>query len=92
MSDPPTPCGEWEIARSYSKVQIEARGYPAPTEIVAKLSVLGAKIGEDAVRRVERSGGLSKLRPFRTAMNFLKFLVYLKLKINLYQNKVLHSL
>ncbi len=74
------------------QVNIEARGYPAPTETLIKLNRLGARIGEGRVTHLERVGGLSKLKPFQTSINFLKFLVYLKFKIYLYRTKVIHSL
>lgn len=73
-------------------INLEARGYPTPTEIVIKLSVLGAKLGEIGITHLEREGGLSKLKPFATGMNFLRFLIYLKTKINLYNKKILHKL
>lgn len=74
------------------QVHIEARGYPAPTELTVKLCTLGAKIGEAGITHIERQGGLSKLRPFTTAVNFLKFLFYLKIKIRLYNKKIIHTL
>ena len=74
------------------QINIEARGYPAPTEVCIKLTRLGAKLGEEGVSHAERAGGLSKLRPFQTSVNFLKFLTYLKFKIFLYNQKVIHSL
>ncbi len=74
------------------QINIEARGYPAPTEVCIKLTRLGAALGEAGVSHAERAGGLSKLRPFQTGVNFLKFLTYLKFKIYLYNQKVIHSL
>jgi len=74
------------------QVNIEARGYPAPTEILIKLNRLGANVSEGRVTHTERTAGLSKLKPFQTSVNFLKFLIYLKLKIYLYKTKVIHSL
>jgi len=79
--------GEW-----IQKINIEARGYPAPTEIVVKLFKLGAKFGEAGVNHIERQAGLSKLRPFQTGIIFLWFLFFLRLKIHLYNKKIIHSL
>lgn len=73
-------------------INLEARGYPNPTEIVVKLSVLGARLGEVGITHYEREGGLSKLNPFATGINFLKFLIYLKIKIKLYNKKILYLL
>lgn len=70
-------------------LKLEARGYPTPTEIVIKLLVLGARLGEVGITHSEREGGLSKLTPFATGINFLKFLFFLKLKIRLYNKKIL---
>ena len=74
------------------QINIEARGYPAPTEVCIKLTRLGAKLGEAGVSHAERASGLSKLRPFQTSISFLKFLTYLRFKIYLYNQKVIHSL
>jgi glycosyltransferase involved in cell wall biosynthesis len=79
--------GDW-----IRKINIEARGYPAPTEIIVKLSKLGAKLGEKGVQHIERQAGLSKLKPFQTGINFLRFLLYLRTKIKLYNKKIIHSL
>ena len=79
--------GDW-----IRKINIEARGYPAPTEIVVKLLKLGAKLGEGGVSHKKRPVGLSKLKPFQTGVNFLRFLLYLRIKINLYHKKIIHSL
>lgn len=73
-------------------ISLEARGYPIPTEIVIKLSVLGAKLGETGVTHFEREGGLSKLNPVQTGINFLRFLLYMKTKIRLYNKKILRML
>lgn len=73
-------------------VNLEAIGYPTPTEIVIKLSVSGARLGEIGITHAEREGGLSKLNPFATGINFLWFLFYLKLKIYLFNKKILRIL
>ncbi len=74
------------------QMNLEARGYPTPTEIVIKLSALGAKLGEVGINHFEREGGLSKLNPVATGINFIKFLIYLKIKIRLYNSKLLRTL
>ncbi len=74
------------------RTNIEARGYPAPTELTVKLCRLGARIGEKGITHIERRGGLSKLNPVAVSIDFLKFLFYLRLKIYLYKRKIIHSL
>lgn len=66
-------------------LRIEARGYPTPTEICLRLAARGARLGERGVTHRERAAGMSKLHPFRTAWSFLRFLVYLRCKLKLYQ-------
>jgi glycosyltransferase involved in cell wall biosynthesis len=78
--------------RLIRNIDLEARGYPAPTEIVIKSSVLGAKLGEVGITHSKREGGLSKLNPIATCINFLFFLLYLKIKIGLYNKKILNTL
>ncbi len=78
-----------ELARS---LNIEARGYPTPTEITIKLLTLGAKTGETGVRHSERLQGQSKLKFVQTSLSFFRFLFYLRKKIRLYRDGVLQSL
>jgi dolichol-phosphate mannosyltransferase len=66
-------------------LRIEARGYPTPTEICVRLAASGCRIGEQGVTHRERTAGASKLHPWRTAWGFLRFLVYLRGKLNLYR-------
>jgi len=73
-------------------IYLEARGYPNPTETVIKLSASGAKLGEIGITHLEREGGMSKLHPIATGINFLQFLFFLKLKIVLYNKKILYKL
>jgi len=70
-------------------LRIEARGYPTPTEIVVRLLARGARLGEAGVTHRERAGGASKLHPWRTAWNFLRFLVYLRRKLKLYRARII---
>jgi glycosyltransferase involved in cell wall biosynthesis len=57
---------------------LEARGYPAPTEICIKAQAHGLRIGEVGVTHREREAGASKLHPWRTGWQFLAFLLYLR--------------
>jgi dolichol-phosphate mannosyltransferase len=70
-------------------LRIEARGYPTPTEICLRLAAGGARLGQQGVTHRERAAGASKLHPFRTAWSFLRFLVYLRCKLNLYQARII---
>ena len=74
------------------KINIESRGYPAPTEILVKARELGAKIGEVGVKHYEREKGGSALKLYKTSLNFLKFLVYLRLKLVFYRQKLIAEL
>jgi len=73
-------------------INLEAKGYPTPTEIVIKLSEAKAKLGEVGITHSEREGGLSKLNPLATGISFFKFLLYLKFKIRLYNTNILTEL
>lgn len=74
------------------ELNIEARGYPTPTEITVKLSCLGAKIGEYPVSHLERTAGQSKLRFFKTSISMLRFLLYLRRRITLFRAEILQTL
>jgi len=56
------------------KVNIEAKGFPTPSEIIIKLHAQGAKLGEVGITHLERKVGISKLKPIKTAINMFKFL------------------
>lgn len=73
-------------------IQIEARGYPTPTEILVKAQTLGYRIGEVGITHSERLAGQSKLKTFRTAWQMGWFLVYLKLKQILYRARILNRI
>lgn len=73
-------------------ISIDAKGFPTPTELVLKLEALGYLTTEVGITHQEREGGMSKLKTFSTGINFLKFLLYLKLKIWLYRSGVLNKL
>lgn len=74
------------------KISIEGRGYPVPSEILLKLHALGARIVEIPVRHYERETGVSKLKPFRTGMQMLRFLRMLRLKLQLYRTGIVSHL
>jgi glycosyltransferase involved in cell wall biosynthesis len=73
-------------------LNIEARGYPTPTEITIKLITLGAKTAETGVHHSERLQGQSKLKFFRTSISFFRFLFYLRKKVRLYKAGILQTL
>jgi glycosyltransferase involved in cell wall biosynthesis len=74
------------------ELNIEARGYPTPTEITVKLITLGAKTSETGVHHLERLQGQSKLKFFRTSISFFHFLFYLRKKVRLYKAGILQTL
>jgi glycosyltransferase involved in cell wall biosynthesis len=78
-----------DLARS---LNIEARGYPTPTEITIKLLTLGAKTGEIGVCHSERLEGQSKLKFINTSISFFRFLFYLRKKVRLYRAGILQTL
>jgi glycosyltransferase involved in cell wall biosynthesis len=78
-----------DVARA---LNIEAKGYPTPTEITIKLITLGAKTGETGVHHSERLQGQSKLKFFRTSISFFRFLFYLRKKVRLYKAGILQTL
>ncbi len=74
------------------KMNIEAKAYPTPTEILIKLKELGANVGEEGVRHNEREGGKSHLKFFKTGMNMLGFLIYMRWKLNLKRRKIIDKI
>lgn len=64
---------------------IEARGYPAPTEICIRLAARGHRLGECGVTHHARATGMSKLHPWQTAWSFFRFLLYLRHKLKLHR-------
>jgi len=78
-----------DLART---LNIEAKGYPTPTEITIKLITLGAKTAETGVHHSERLQGQSKLKFFRTSISFFRFLFYLRKKVRLYKAGILQTL
>lgn len=74
------------------KINIEARGYQAPTEILLKLHALKFKIGQVGITHFPRKKGKSALSPMRTIYQMLLFLLYLRLKLSLYRKKIIKRL
>lgn len=70
-------------------LRIEARGYPTPTEMVLRLTALGARVGELPVGHHPRTAGQSKLRPFRTAWAMGRYLLYLRARLRLYRDRII---
>lgn len=77
-----------DIARN---LVIEARGYPTPTELLVRAQTLGYHIGETGISHFERTGGVSKLKAFRTSWQMLLFLAYLKYKQALFRANILNE-
>jgi hypothetical protein len=73
-------------------LNIEARGYPTPTEITVKLLAMGAKTAEAGVRHTDRIAGQSKLKVLKTSISTFRFLLYLRRKIKLYRAGILQTL
>jgi glycosyltransferase involved in cell wall biosynthesis len=68
-----------------SAIEIESRGFSAPTEILLKLHALGYRIGESRITHHPRAGGSTALKVSRTGWEFVKFLIHLKRKITRYR-------
>lgn len=74
------------------RLSIETNGFQTPTEIVLKLNAMGHPMVECGVTHRVREEGKSKLQVIRTSMDFLRFLFYLRTKINLYKRGILAKL
>lgn len=74
------------------RIEIESRGYQAPSEIMIKLKNMGCGFKEVCVSHVAREGGRSALRPLKTITQMTAFLLYLKLKVFLFKKGMLNSL
>lgn len=73
-------------------VRIEARAWPTPTEIMIRLKAMGCKVGEVPVKHHRREGGETKLRVFKTGFEFFMFLIYMRLKLQLYRKMVINRI
>ncbi|MCD4652407.1 glycosyltransferase family 2 protein [bacterium] len=93
VSDKDTNCAlklyKGEVIRS---MNLEARGFQLPTEIVLKAHATGLKVIEAPVNHQARPGGQSSLAPIKTGWSMFVFLLYLRRKISLYRSGVLRSL
>jgi len=78
-----------DVARS---IPIEARGFPTPTEMLVKARAMGYTIREVGITHYPRLAGASKLKVVRTGWYFLLFLIYLRLKVWLFQRRVITAL
>lgn len=74
------------------KIEMEARSYQAPTEILLKLHELGYRIGQVGISHYSREKGMSALNPFITIYKMFIFLIYLRLKVYLYRRKIISHL
>jgi glycosyltransferase involved in cell wall biosynthesis len=66
-------------------IEIESKGFSAPTEILLKLHALGYRIGECRITHHPRAGGATALKVGSTGWEFFKFLLYLRRKIGKYR-------
>ena len=71
---------------------IEANGYPVPTELCIKYLALGKTVGELGIPHFLREKGRSKLKIVRTGFHFLVFLVFLRTKIFLHKRGVIKDI
>jgi glycosyltransferase involved in cell wall biosynthesis len=60
---------------------LDADGYPTPTEIMVRAHHDGLRIAEIAVAHRAREGGATKLRLVRTALDATRFLLALRLRL-----------
>lgn len=61
-------------------IEIEARSYPTPTEIMIKIDDLGVRMGEIGIQHRERMAGKSHLKVVRSSFSMGLFLIYLGCK------------
>lgn len=73
-------------------LNLEATGYPTPTEITVKFVKMGARTGETAVVHRERVAGQSKLRFMKTSISMFRFLLYLRKRIKLSEARIIQNL
>jgi len=73
-------------------LRLEATGYPLPTEICLKLVAMGARLTECPVRHLERQGGASSLKIWRTGWRMWRFLWYLRKQLALHRSGILRAL
>lgn len=73
-------------------LRLESTGYPLPTEVCMKLEARGVRLGERPVRHMEREGGMSQLKIWKTGWKMLFYLIFLRYKIALYRAKIIREL
>lgn len=73
------------------KTVIEANAYPTPTEILIRLNEQKAGIGEIGIHHMERKGGRSHLKLFRTGLDMFLFLLYMRFKLSLERARVINA-
>lgn len=79
------------LAKILKSITIEARGYPAPTEVIVKAVEKGAKIGEVGVMHYSRKKGVTKIKLLQTSIDVFKFLIYLRFKLHAYRRKIINT-
>lgn len=72
-------------------LDLEAGGYPFPTEVCLRLERLGVDLREAPIRHLERTGGRSKLQVWRTGWRMFWFLVYLRLQFALRRTRTIRD-
>ena len=68
---------------------IEAAGWAAPTEICLRVLARGQRIREVGVSHRDRTLGTSKMRILAVGWGFIRYLVYMRLKLHLYRAGIL---
>lgn len=71
---------------------MEARGFTFPTEALVKLRYCGHRIAEMPITHRFREGGASKVRFFQTIRIMFIFLLYIRFKLALHKNRIIHHL
>ncbi len=77
-----------EVGREVAAIG-EAMGYAAPTEFLVKAQLLGYRVGEARTTHLARAGGASKLKALHTSLAMGQFLLYLRWKQTLYQQRII---
>ncbi|MFQ5515137.1 MAG: glycosyltransferase family 2 protein [Myxococcota bacterium] len=72
-------------------LEIEASSWATPTEICLRVHALGFRIREVSVRHRNRVLGTSKVRTWNAAWGFLRYLIYMRLKLHLYRSDILNQ-
>ena len=63
--------------------------WATPTEICLRTHALGHEIREMPVAHRHRPAGESKIRTMGAAWGFVRYLVYMRLKLHLYRARIL---